>query len=127
MKYFLLFLFLISAPMAMAQSEREYADAFCETMQGKRTDYRNNQGKLIAQVDCLTERYAIEVDKAYNWQECIGQAAHYAMLTGRQPACALIVKKGDARFVKRLRKVAAALCVAVNSQCHKLSIFLIRR
>ena len=54
-------------------------------------------------VDCLTDEYAIEVDFAKKWAEGIGQSLHYAYMTDKKPAIALIVdRKKDKRYLKRL-------------------------
>ena len=57
-------------------------------------------------VDCLTEKYAVEVDFAPKWAECIGQALYYGKMTGKQPACVLIMERGekDLKYLRRLRR-----------------------
>ena len=45
-----------------------------------------------SRVDCLMPDMAIEYDWDYKWAECIGQALHYAVETGRKAGCVLIVK-----------------------------------
>jgi len=58
-------------------------------------------------VDCLTGKYAVEVDFAPKWAEAIGQALYYASVTGRTPAVLLIMERPtDARYLLRLRRVA---------------------
>lgn len=55
-------------------------------------------------VDCLTNKYAIEVDFAKKWAQSVGQSLYYAKMTGKKPAIALIIdKKKEKRFVKRVR------------------------
>lgn len=55
-------------------------------------------------VDCLTKTHAIEVDFANKWYECVGQALHYARMTGKQPGCALIVEtEKDMKYWYRLK------------------------
>ena len=39
--------------------------------------------------DIVTEKYAIEVDRANKWHEAIGQAAHYALYLKKKPCIAL--------------------------------------
>lgn len=60
-------------------------------------------------VDLLSDTYAIEVDWSYKWAECIGQALYYAEVTGRKPACLLLVKDmgQESRFVYRCQTVCA--------------------
>ena len=57
-------------------------------------------------VDCLTDKYAIEVDFAKKWAESIGQALYYADVTNKEPAVALIVGEDDERYVERVKRVA---------------------
>ena len=59
-------------------------------------------------VDLLTEPQALEVDWASKWAEAIGQAAWYAIVTGRRPAVLLLVRDvhQEARYIYR----ATAVC-----------------
>lgn len=59
-------------------------------------------------VDCLTKKYAIEVDFAPKWAECIGQSLYYGMSTKRKATCLLILEnpEKDLKYVKRLQKVS---------------------
>ena len=55
---------------------------------------------------CLTDLYAVEVDFAQKWAECIGQAIYYAEMTGRQPACLLIIETDkDLKHLEKIRKL----------------------
>ena len=57
-------------------------------------------------VDCLTDKYAVEVDFAYRFYGAIGQALYYGYMTGKKPGIAVIVEKeSDKRFLKRLKLV----------------------
>ena len=54
--------------------------------------------------DCITKFYAVEVDFADKWAECLSQALRYARLTGLQPACLLIIEAPkDLRYLQNLR------------------------
>lgn len=53
--------------------------------------------------DLLTAEYAIEVDWAPKWKESVGQAALYAIWTGRKPAVLLLVKDATREKVDLLR------------------------
>lgn len=81
--------------------EKDYQKYWCDkhngTMEVKLDDN--------ARVDCLTDKYAVEVDFAPKWAECIGQAVYYAKKTRKKPACLLIMENGedDNRFLYRLR------------------------
>lgn len=59
-------------------------------------------------VDCLTKDLAVEVDFAPKWAECVGQALYYGKMTNKQPACVLIMERGekDLKYLKRLRRAA---------------------
>jgi len=58
-----------------------------------------------SRVDCLTDEYAIEYDWAKKHDECIGQALRYAVVTGRKPACVLIIKSpDDLRYLSRFEQ-----------------------
>lgn len=55
-------------------------------------------------VDCVTQTHAIEVERAGKWPEAIGQALHYARLTGLRPGIVIIRDTAYAeRYVTRLR------------------------
>ena len=78
--------------------EKDYVKAYCkgeiEYVLPDRT-----------RVDCLTEEYAIEFDRAKNWAQGVGQAQYYAQMTGKKPAIALIMSSPkDKRFIKRIKK-----------------------
>lgn len=75
--------------------EAEYRDAWCIGQ----TEVKLSDG---TRADCVTTNYVVEVDFAQKWAEGIGQALHYARLTGKQPAILLIIEKeSDWRFFKR--------------------------
>ena len=79
------------------RTERDYQLKCNEVFQGK-VEQKLSDG---TRVDILTDDLAIEVDFARKWYEAIGQAAHYARLTGKKPAILLIVNKsGEEKYVK---------------------------
>lgn len=47
-----------------------------------------------ARADCLSDRYAIEIDRSHKWAEALGQALHYAGETGRAPMIYLYCAAG---------------------------------
>jgi len=54
-------------------------------------------------VDCLTSKYVIEFEWANKYFEAIGQSLHYARLTNKKPAIALILKKdSDMTYYNKL-------------------------
>lgn len=91
-----------------------YQEAWCKKHNGI-LEYQLNDK---ARVDCLTERYAVEVDFAQKWAECIGQSLYYGISTNRKPAALLIMENGekDIKYLKRLQKVAKK---------HRIKIFTI--
>lgn len=106
MKRLILFLTLILfMPTVEAKhlyKESMYQQAWCNK-RGGTTEYKLNDK---TRVDCLTEKYAVEVDFAPKWAECIGQALYYGKMTGKQPACVLIMERGekDLKYLNRLRR-----------------------
>lgn len=78
--------------------EKYYQNLWCSTWNGKQEvelfDY--------TRVDCITKNYAVEFDFAKKWAECLGQALHYGDITGKKPACILIIEnpKDYARLYK---------------------------
>ena len=85
-------------------SEATYQNKWCEA-KGGTTEYRLNDK---TRVDCLTKDLAAEFDFANKWAECIGQSLYYGRMTDKQPACVLIMERGDKdlKYLKRLRKAA---------------------
>jgi len=74
--------------------------------------------KDMSRVDCLTEKYAIELDfakggKHYN---CLGQALHYSAMTDKIGKCVLIVRKESE--MKKVKAIRNAI------KYHKLNIEL---
>lgn len=94
-------LLLINAVHAAhLHKEAEYRDAWC---QGE-TETILSDG---TRADCITDQYAIEIDFAKKWSEGIGQALHYARLTGKTPGLALIIEtEKDWKHFNRARKTA---------------------
>lgn len=79
-----------------------YQKVWCEGKGGK-VEVRLDDGR---RVDCLTQKYAIEMDFARKWPEAIGQSLDYSMLTDKQAGIVLILnKESDLQHWKRLEKV----------------------
>jgi len=92
-----------SAHAAHRHRESEYRDAWCGRYSG--------QAEVILQdgtrADCLTRNYAVEFDFAHKWPEGIGQALHYADLTGKRAAVVLIIETPkDWKQFRKLRHTA---------------------
>ena len=65
-------------------------------------------------VDCVTATHAVEVDFAPKWAEAIGQALHYALITGKRPGILLIVGPTDNANVDRLKRTIDGLCLHID-------------
>jgi len=89
-----------TAHAAHFHKEAEYRDAWCKG----RTEVTLHDG---SRVDCLTENYAVEFDFAPKAYEALGQAIHYARITGMDPAIVLIIEnEKDWRHYNRIRRTA---------------------
>lgn len=82
--------------------ELALSEDFCNKLNGK-AEVRLED---TTRVDCLTEKYAFEVDYAPKWAESVAQALHYANMTGKKPAIAIIIRSvKDIKYVIRLSNV----------------------
>ena len=102
------FLLLPLAPLFAA--ERDYQKAWCDAHGGTMEVVLPDKTR----VDCLTATHAIEFDFAPKWAEAIGQALHYAALTGKQPGIVLIMAPGDEKFRSRLLATTAGFCLRIE-------------
>ena len=84
--------------------EAEYQKAWCD----KRGGVMEYELADKCRVDCLLPDMAVEFDFANKWAECIGQSLYYGKMTNRQPACVLIMERGekDVKYLRRLRRAA---------------------
>jgi serine kinase of HPr protein (carbohydrate metabolism regulator) len=83
-------------------NEHYYQAKLCKKLDGKMEYVLKDKTR----VDCLTNKYAIEVDFAKKWAEGVGQSLYYSYMTSKQPAVALIVGSNDQKHLKRLQKLA---------------------
>ena len=74
-----------------AHNEAAYQYAWCKNNKGTE-EYQN---KDFTRVDCLTNMHAVEFDFANKWAECVGQAEHYSLMTGKRGKCVLILDGKD--------------------------------
>ena len=90
---------LVACPHLAHALESDYAAPWCAERGGVAE-------KVLAdrtRVDCLLPGFAVEVDYAHKWAEAMGQALHYARMTGRMPGVLLILHRpADERYVHRL-------------------------
>lgn len=105
----ILLLFIISLTILPASAKRlhpevEYQTFWCDKRGGMKEYILPDKTR----VDCLLPNMAVEFDFANKWAECVGQALYYGRMTGKQPACVLIMEnpERDAKYLKRLRRTA---------------------
>lgn len=92
--------------------ERDYQNTFCKNLNGK-IEYRL---KDKSRVDCLTSKYAIEIDYGKKWAEAIGQSLYYALMTNKKAGIGIIIdinSKADNRYLRRLYAVTKKLNIKV--------------
>lgn len=77
---------VIELRIADAQLESHWSTALASLLSGQ-TEAPIEGGR----VDVLTKHYVIEVDRLEKWHEAIGQAAHYALKTGKIPVVAIML------------------------------------
>jgi len=89
-----------AARSPFAALEADYRDAWCKVQ----PDFvRVEEPVSGGQVDCLTQRYAIEFGFASKWKEDIAQARWYGMQTGKIPGIVMILKKpSDRKYFRYL-------------------------
>ena len=117
---------LLGEPVKMpatSKTERYYQLKCNETLQG-RVEYRLPDA---TRVDILTEDLAIEVDFAKIYYEAIGQACHYAEMTGRKPAILLIVReKYQEKYIKAAARVCKSTKIRVNGEDYHIVMMVYR-
>jgi hypothetical protein len=90
---------LAFSPTLEAQSEADYSDQINQYyFQGQRevTVYGGR-------IDILTEKYAIEVERASKWKNAIGQALWYGQQTNKKPGIVLLVlSKAEYKYFQML-------------------------
>lgn len=104
MRYFILILMCMACTMPAGakhlHTEREYQAYWCNAHDGKMEVVMKNGSRA----DCITDKYAVEVDFASKYHQCHGQAMEYSAQTGKHALCLLIVESDkDLKYVKRLR------------------------
>ena len=66
-------------------NEHEYSE-YIQSLIGGQREFTVYNGR----VDLVTETYAFEIERAYNWKEAIGQCLWYAIQTKLKPGIILI-------------------------------------
>jgi len=67
--------------------------------------------------DCLSEEFAIEVDFTAHWYEALGQALHYAGMSGKRAGIILVCESPPATCLARslrLQEVIAGNRLAIT-------------
>ena len=109
--FFVVLLFSGYALSSQKHPEKYYQDKWCKENNGK-TEVVFSDG---SRCDCLTDKYAVEVDFAPKWAEAIGQVLHYAALTGKKPKILLIQhNKKDQVYYDRLMKTIDYWCLQIE-------------
>lgn len=88
----LLFVLLLLSSFLSAQPESWYIGQISVKLNGQ-TEVPVENGR----VDIVTDKYAIEVERAANWKHAVGQCLWYALQTNKQPGIALIMTSIDDR------------------------------
>jgi len=95
-------------------SESSYQHAYCSMHNG--IEEFELQDKT--RIDCLTDDYAIEFDFANKWAESIGQAVHYALMSGKKPKIVLILdnkyKQQQMVYYERVKKLGQVYNIDVE-------------
>lgn len=96
----------------LATHESHYRDALVRELQLRGYSARKEVKCRGGRCDILTDKYAIEVDRASKWHEAIGQAVHYSITLKRKPCIALF----------DFHKLSTEKREALKSVCAKLGI-----
>ena len=115
-------LLLLSASPTLAESEREAYLRLAPKYNASH-DVHLSDGSFA---DLVSDEYAFEVDWAPKWQQSIGQAALYALLTGKKPAIILLVSDAEKekRYIDRCRKVCESVWSFYSPKEHPVHIEL---
>ena len=101
----------------LATHESHYRDALVRELQLRGYSVRKEVKCRGGRCDILTDKYAIEVDRAPKWHEAIGQATHYSITLKRKPCIALF----------DFHKLSTGKREALKSVCAKLGIKIISK
>ena len=78
-----------SSKSSVKHNERYYQTKMCNNLNWQMEYVLKDRTR----VDCLTDKYAIEVDFAKKWAESIGQSLYYAEITGKNLLLDLYLEK----------------------------------
>lgn len=95
--------------------ESHYRDALVSELRSRGLSAKREVKCAGGRCDILTDKYAIEIDRASKWHEAIGQAVHYSITLKRKPCIALF----------DFHKLSTEKREALKSVCAKLGIKII--
>lgn len=111
---------LLFSLTAFAASEKEHTRQWCHPRGGEVEHVLPDNTR----VDCLDSRFSTETEWARNWKDGIGQAIHYAHMTGQHPAILLIMSKEDKKYLRQLKAVVKRTCYQEREWgCTRIKIF----
>lgn len=100
---FLILLISACSEQAITKNEKFYQKRWCQA-HGGQLEVTVREKNRRYRIDCLTSKYAVEVDFAGKW-EAVAQALHYGRLTGKKPAIVFICRApNDRAKIKRTLK-----------------------
>lgn len=96
--------FVLTAPTAACAQdnrfERWYQDRWCRENGGQSEVVLPNS----ARCDCVTATHAVEVERAWNWKEAIGQSLHYGLVAKKRAGIVLILDDStDLKYLHQLK------------------------
>jgi len=86
---------LAEASKAAPTAEVVYSQSWCKAAGGKH-QFRVTHpvtGELVGFADCVTDKWAVEVEKERRWYQAVGQSLMYAQYTGLRAKIVLIGKE----------------------------------
>lgn len=69
--------------------ESHYRDALVNELRSRGLSAKREVKCAGGRCDILTDKYAIEIDRASKWYEAVGQVAHYSVALNRKPCVAI--------------------------------------
>lgn len=95
--------------------ESHYRDALVSELRSRGLSAKKEVKCAGGRCDILTDKYAIEIDRASKWHEAVGQAAHYSVALNRKPCVAIF----------DFRKLSTEKLQALKAVCAKFGIKII--
>ena len=91
--------------------KKHYQESWCKAFNGK-MDVPIKDG---SNADCVTKKYAVQVDFAPNWKEAVAQSVLHAIKLRKEPAIVLIVEnpEREMKYLKQLKTVTGHLDIVL--------------